>query len=238
MAQGLNKEYIFNYEDEIQKYLNILHKNSKEFNLNIVAYCIMNNHVHLLIYSKNIKEVSEFMRRVNTTYAMYYNKKHNRCGYVFRNRYKLQEIYTKTQLISCINYIHNNPVKAGMCKNRQDYKYSSYNDYINKTGFINDKLIKQCFGSEEINYKEAYENDYECDKFIEYYDAEKEKHTKKQIIRKFMKEKNLKLDEIINNKIYLREIVEKLYTECNITQKEIGETLGVSRLKVHRILKK
>ena len=108
MVQGLNKEYIFNQECEMKKYLNLLQKNIKDLDIMIPAYCIMNNHSHFLLYSENVQDVSKFMRKVNTSYGIYYNEKHNRCGYVFRNRYKSEEIFTQSHLISCINYIHNN----------------------------------------------------------------------------------------------------------------------------------
>ena len=70
------------------------------------------------------------MHKVNTLYAIYFNKKYNRVGYVFRDRYKSQAIYSEKQLYTCINYIHYNPVKAGICKIASEYEYSSYNEYI------------------------------------------------------------------------------------------------------------
>ena len=199
----------------------------------IVAYCIMNNHAHFLINTEDTNELSEFMRKVNTTYAIYYNKKYDRCGFVFRNRYKSEEIFSEKHFISCINYIHNNPIKAGMCVNREDYKYSSYNDYINKTGFINDLLLKKCFKQQKIDYKEVLQSKIECFRFIE----EDTKISKTEIVKNFLEEKQIELTDIKNNKEYLKEISLILYFDYNITQKEIGEILGVSRLRIHRILK-
>lgn len=237
MVQGLNKEYIFNEEGEIRKYIEILQEKEKNMNLMIVAYCIMNNHAHFLIYSDEIKEVSKLMSKVNTKYAIYYNKKHNRCGYVFRNRYRVEEIYTQKHLLSCINYIHNNPVKAQMCKTKKEYKYSSYNDYINKSRFINDELIKKCFIENNIDYLDILKNDYESHNFIEYYEDKQNNKSINLILEKFSKEKNIDLDKIKGNKSYLKDLAFKLYMQTNITQKEIGELLGVGRLKIHRILK-
>ena len=198
----------------------------------------MNNHVHLLIYSPKIEEVSKFMSRVNTKYAKYYNRKHERCGYVFRNRYRSEEICTSARFINCIKYIHNNPVKARMCKSVSDYKYSSYNNYINKTAFVNEKLIQECFKNNGIDYKEILEeNCQECD-FMEYDDLEEKERNKKQAIEKFLQEKHIKIDEIKENNKYLKDLALKLYFECNIRQKEIAEILGVNRLKIHRIIKR
>ena len=69
------------------------------------------------------KKLSEFMHRVNTIYASYYNHENNRVGYVFRNRYQIQTIKDEKHLKGCIVYIHNNPVKAMIVNKCSDYNY-------------------------------------------------------------------------------------------------------------------
>jgi len=138
IIQGINKEYIFNDEIEIKVYLKNLKEKIKDTNVKIISYCMMNNHAHFLIYYTDITEVSKLMKMVNTKYAMFYNSYNNRCGIVFRNRYKSEEILTYSHLLTCIKYIHNNPVKAGMCDSADNYKYSSYNEYKERKGIILD----------------------------------------------------------------------------------------------------
>lgn len=235
MVQGLNKEYIFNQEKEIEKYFDLLSENIEKFKLKIVAYCIMNNHVHLLTFSNDTNGISKFMQKINTKYAIYYNKSHNRCGYVFRNRYKSEEIYSRAHLLSCINYIHNNPVKAGMCENKSDYKYSSYNDYLNKEGFVNEELIQKCLVDYGISYKDILENNYKGFRFIESEDLDE--NDKDKIIKKYLEKENLKLEQIKNDRAILKKIVVELNIEYNFTQKEISEKLEISRAKINRILR-
>ena len=126
MIQGINKESIFKTENYIRRYLKILEKTQKERKVEIIAYCIMNNHAHLLIRTDNIEELSKFMQKTNGMYAQYYNFMQERVGYVFRDRYKTQPIMSQRQLIQCIKYIHQNPVKAGLVKDAGKYKFSSY----------------------------------------------------------------------------------------------------------------
>ena len=86
------------------------------------------------------------MQKINTTYSRFYNKKFNRVGYVYRDRYKSQTIVDRKHLINCLIYIHNNPLKAGIVSRIQDYKYSSYLEFLNGGTIINDKSIKILFG--------------------------------------------------------------------------------------------
>lgn len=95
----------------------------------------MSNHVHFTIYVEDINELSQLMFKVNSKYAQMYNKKNNRCGVLFRNRYQIQPIFNERQSLNCIDYIYKNPVKAGMVSRCEDYKFSSYNDYKKNAGF-------------------------------------------------------------------------------------------------------
>lgn len=76
MTQGLEKRYIFNEPAEIKFYIKIMYELLKEYNLKMIAYCIMNNHAHMLIKADNINELSMYMQRLNSKYAVYYNKIH------------------------------------------------------------------------------------------------------------------------------------------------------------------
>ena len=138
----IGEESIFGEERHIKKYKEIIFDKLKDVPVTILAYCIMHNHSHLLIYSENPKEISKFMQKVNTTYSMYYNKINNRVGYVFRNRFKSQEIFNQGQLYTCLRYIHNNPVKANITKTMQEYEHSSYNEFFGARKIINDKSEK------------------------------------------------------------------------------------------------
>ena len=126
MVQGINKEYIFKSDKYKKKYLEFLNKANGNTNIDIIAYCIMTNHAHFLIRCDDIEKVSYLMKKTNTSYAKYYNNAEKRVGYVFRDRYKIQEIMNQKHLYLCADYIHNNPIKAKMCATPKEYKYSSF----------------------------------------------------------------------------------------------------------------
>lgn len=129
MVQGIDKEYIFNRKIDIKYYISILYELKDELNIKIIAYCIMNNHAHLLIHTNDVSNLTKYMHKTNTKYAIYYNKIHDRVGYVFRNRFKSEGIYSERQLYNCISYIYNNPVKAKICRTPEEYPYSNSKYY-------------------------------------------------------------------------------------------------------------
>ena len=142
MVQGVNKEYIFYDNEHIERYLDIIQKNKRDYEFTIIAYCIMNNHAHFLIYAKDIEQFGKFMQKINLIYAQFYNREQKRCGVLFRNRYQAEAILTKQYLINCIKYIHDNPLKAGIVKRSEDYKYSSCSNYMKNIGECKEELLR------------------------------------------------------------------------------------------------
>ena len=146
MVQGINKEYIFDNEKYKDKYFKLIVNMEKKHQISLLAYCIMDNHAHLLIYTNNTEQLSAYMKSVNCRFAKYYNKEKQRVGYVFRDRFNSQYINNKNYLLRCLNYIHMNPTHAEIVQKPEQYVYSSYNDYINKTNIVSDDKIKLIFG--------------------------------------------------------------------------------------------
>lgn len=220
MVQGINKEYIFNQEIYIKKYLKFLKENQKQTNLKIIAYCIMTNHAHLLIKAENIQELSKFMQKVNSSYARYYNYMEKRVGYVFRDRFKSQAIMSEKQYYNCIRYIHLNPVKAKIVEKQEDYKYSSYIIYQKrlkkkeKTESEKSELNYICNNNEEIkeNFIEV-KNDEDINNMIE----------------EFIKTKKLKITEIFENREILKKLIKYLKKEKGIKYTEIMEKFGITK---------
>ena len=208
VTQGINKSYIFDKPEDIKFYIKTMYELEKKYSLKIIAYCIMNNHAHILIESEIVQELSKYMQRLNTKYGRYYNKKYNRVGYVFRDRYKSEGIYCEKHLYNCIKYIYDNPVKAGICTKPQDYPYSNYR-----------KSIKNIAEQEYI--------------FI---DAEVERNDG-QIIKEYLKQNNISLIDIKNNKALLNVSVKNLKNNYKISLRKIAEELNIGRETIRKIYK-
>lgn len=239
MIQWINQEYIFDEDVEKKTYLKYLKEKIKDKELQMISYCIMSNHAHFLIYTDDVMQISKLMSQTNTKYAIYYNQRHNRCGFVFRSRYKAEEIVSYHHFLSCINYIHNNPVKAQMCKTPGEYKYSSYNEYKEKEILINKNKIIQIFKKYHMDISDIFNGKYEAYRFIEHEESNNIEEIKNQIIENFLINNKMKsINDIIYNKKFLKDIVTQMYIEYNFNQTEIARALGVERTKINKMINK
>lgn len=129
MQRGVGKQIIFESEDDYKFYLKKLKTYKELLNIEVIAYCLMENHVHLLIRTDDCSKISNLMQRIGTSYAVYYNGRYTHSGHVFQGRFACELINDEKYLMTCIRYIHNNPVKAGI-SSIESYRWSSYIEYL------------------------------------------------------------------------------------------------------------
>jgi len=233
IVQGIKKEYIFNSKVNMDKYVQLLISEKEKFRVEVLAYCVMNNHAHILLYTEKITEMSKYMHSVNQKFAQFYNYINNeRVGYVFRDRFKSEPIYNEKYLIRCIRYIHNNPVKAKIVKSPGEYRYSTYNNYL--TGDIS-KIIKENI---DINSVISI-SDIEIMKDNVFIDVE---DNAREVIQTKLLEIKLKYDvsltKLLKNECLIIEVVEEIKKDYKISYRAIIEELGISESTWKRIKKK
>lgn len=238
MVQGVNKEFIFNTEEAIKEYLRIVRKNQGEYKIEIMAYCMMNNHAHFLIYTEDIEEIGKFMHKTNLLFAQKYNDDNNRVGVLFRNRYRSEAIFHNKYLINCIKYIHENPVKARIVEKCEDYPYSSYRDYMNNTGVTKCEIMQVLFGR-NCDYSELFESAKER-RFI---DVESDRNMLvgeyiESGILEFQKNHAKELSEVLSDRSIFKSMIGFLKDECGIKYIELSNYFGISKsvmeaLKIH-----
>lgn len=130
--RGNRQEIIFRENIDYIVYLGILKETLKFYendNYKLISYCLMSNHVHLLLKTGR-KDPSFFMRRVNSMYARYFNSKYQYIGHLFQGRYFSNLINNVIELLEFSRYIHLNPVRAKMVDSPEKYMWSSYNKIV------------------------------------------------------------------------------------------------------------
>lgn len=216
IVQGINKEYIFNKENYKKQYLKIINQYSKQEKIEIIAYCIMDNHAHFLVKVKQKENMSKLMQKVNTKYAKYYNyKEDGRAGYVFRDRFISEPIKDGKHFWQCINYIHLNPVKAHIVQKCEDYPYSSY--------------------GKENNLKSNQEsNDEYCDDVFLDVDVDIEEKIKEGIAV-FIRKYNKNVIDIFTKREVLKQLIKYLKNEKKIKYSDIIKKLEITKGTMERL---
>lgn len=129
MMRGVNRQQVFEENEDYIFFVEQLRKYKERTGFELYAYCLMNNHVHLLIKEERTA-VSEIIRLVGGGYALWYNTKYDRVGHVFQSRFRSESVITPGSLLRVARYIHQNPIKAGLCSCAEEYFFSSYNEYL------------------------------------------------------------------------------------------------------------
>lgn len=162
-ARGNHRNDIFREEEDFQVYLTLIKEAIEyyeESKYEIICYCLMTNHVHLLIRTEE-QPIGKIIGRINSMYAKYFNNKYNYIGHLFQDRFYSEIIEDDKQMLSASRYIHLNPVRANMVQKPEEYKWSSYAMFIGKEKkkLISSEKILSYF--KEENRRELYK------KFVE-----------------------------------------------------------------------
>ena len=230
MTQGINKEYIFEENRCKKKYMELLQKEANEFDIKLIAFTIMDNHAHILLYTENINHMSLFMKNINAKFAMYYNYIYKRVGIVFRNRYKSQPILSEKQLLNCIRYIFNNPVRAKIVLDPEEYVYSNFQEFKKKDNIL-DEIYKK------INYSIKFPkiNSEKLTLESDFLDTSEDKEIFiKQLINNYEKEHNL---TICRNRKDMENIVKYIKREVNVSNIALADILQLSKSTIAQYLR-
>ncbi len=139
IVRGNGKQLIFEESDDYNFFLKRMLEYSREMGVLVCAYCLMSNHFHLLLHDCT-DSLSLFMKRLNVSYARFFNWKYDRSGHLFQDRYKSEPIEDDSYFLSTLCYILNNPSRAGIAAS-DGYPWSSYNMY-NSSQSIDTELIR------------------------------------------------------------------------------------------------
>ena len=124
--RGNNRSLCFYETADQRHYLELLAKISERYGVTVHAYCLMSNHVHILVTCGHVDSISWMMRVIGSSYAQHINKKYERTGTLWEGRHRSSLIQSTRHLLNCYRYIELNPVRAKMVKHPADYPWSSY----------------------------------------------------------------------------------------------------------------
>lgn len=250
MVRSIKELDLFKEDSDKVKYLSIVKRVQLKHGFKVYAYCLMNNHGHLIIDCAGA-DISKAMHAINLSYARYFNRKYDRYGHVFQDRFKSKVIDTHGYLVNLSAYIHNNPKDISKYKdNVQAYPFSSFKEYLNDTdtfGILSKSLLSNIIGFQTTEKEEAYltlvkeSNDAQAIDEVEFTHPKTRYVNHKELISKYKSS-----EDVINHVArVLKQNPQDIYikyrrscskiralscvfmvTFCNMSQEEICETLG------------
>ena len=135
MLRGINRQQIFEDREDNLVYLQTLKEYKYKCGYKVFAYCLMGNHIHLLI-KEGSEPLALVFKRIGASFVYWYNAKYKRVGHLFQDRFKSEAVENGQYLHTVISYIHQNPVRAGICSHPEEYTYSSFREYLGQPGLV------------------------------------------------------------------------------------------------------
>ena len=151
--RGANREPIFRSDDNYLFLQQRIMENVNEWDVTVIAYCLMPNHYHIVLRQDGARSLSNFLQALFNSYTKAFNKMYNRSGTLFEGRFRAIPILKEEYLIHLCRYIHRNPLEAHLVANLNYWPYSNYLEWI---GERSGPLVDREFVSSRFPASEAY----------------------------------------------------------------------------------
>ncbi|MBR6090222.1 MAG: transposase, partial [Anaerolineaceae bacterium] len=226
--RGVNRQAIFFDDDDRNRFVQAMEKYSGETHTDIITYCLMTTHVHILLNTPD--QLGLFMKKLSSSYVYYFNHKYDRIGHLFQDRYKSEAVESEEYLLTAARYILQNPQKAHIC-NTEDYRWSNWNDVVSMSGFTKPGILYEIAGK-ELPLKEFLlkENDDIC--LDEYTPIVLSDQETQKAIRKICGETDPM--QISNLPKKARDILLVKMKDAGISIKQIEQYTGIGRNIIYR----
>ncbi len=146
--RGAGRRFLFEDDDDHRFFLAKTSEYTDKADVHVLAWCLMPNHIHMLLECDEVASLTQMMRSLGTSYGRYYNGRHGHVGPVFQDRFHSFPVESDAYLLELIRYIHLNPTRAGIAR-YDDYPWSSYLEYTNAPILCMTKRILGLLGSPE-----------------------------------------------------------------------------------------
>ncbi len=170
MMRGVNRQDIFECDKDYLKFLDLLHRaafprdeqnHALPPNIVVFCYCLMPNHVHLLVRETPAIRISDAIKSISVAYAYYFNQKYEHIGHLFQDRFRSEVVNDMAYFITLFRYIHQNPVAAKISESVDDYRWSSWAEFNTNLPKVDVHVCAVSSVLQRIPYKELASYVYE-----------------------------------------------------------------------------
>ncbi|MFZ5642576.1 MAG: transposase [Bacillota bacterium] len=239
MIRGNERRNIFLQEEDKLRFLETV-KEKQGDRFFLLAYCLMDNHVHLLL-REGKEDVARVMKRITVSYVYYFNKKYKRVGHLFQDRYRSEVVEQDRYILALVRYIHQNPVKAGMVKRAGEYKWSSYQSYLKEdepiAGILEKETVLGLFSADKSTAIKMYKEYMDQEGQEEFIDITEEaeimdEEEAQKLYESMLRDRGLKSKRHVTD-----EIIRQFKAVTGLSIRKIAGIVGLNKDKVNKILK-
>ena len=238
-ARGTGKQLIFECDDDRWGFLELMRDCCREAGVTVVAWCLMGNHVHLVLADYEDR-MSAAMHRLLLTYARRFNKRTGRTGHLFQNRFDRRALDTDQHLMAAIRYVHANPQEAGIALIER-YPWSSFAEYLRafdddaRMGFSDPSAVLEIFGSAEGFIAYSLEMPDDSDPMIR--DMGETEWERRAFADKMARRLGVPLKELKTVAPVRRDAIIYALHEAGYTVRDVERYTGISKSTVSRIVR-
>ena len=187
MFRGVNHCHLFEEEQDFEKLMDYVVAVQEEFEVEVHAYCLMSNHGHFLMREKAAGDLQLVMKKILAPYASWFNRKYERCGALIADRYKSVCVENDPYLLTLVRYIHQNPIAAGMADRCEQYRWSSYRDYlVDQNGFAKTEFVLSMFSVDPADAVNRFEGFHQNTSHVEIIQPDRRGLTHSQVLEGIM----------------------------------------------------
>ena len=238
-ARGMGKQLIFEGDEDRWEFLELMRECCCEEGVTVIAWCLMGNHVHLVLADYE-DAMSAAMHRLLLTYARRFNKRTGRTGHLFQNRFDRRSLDTDRYLMAAIRYVHANPQEAGIALIER-YSWSSFAEYLRmydgvaKKNFSDPSTVLELFGSAEGFIDYSLKTPDGSDPVI--HDMDETEWERHAFADKLAKRLGVPLNELKTVAPSRRDGIIFALHNVGYTVREIERYTGISKSTVSRIVR-
>lgn len=244
MLRGNERKNIFLSDEDKLRFMETMYEKKQGASFYLHSFCLMDNHIHLML-SEGLEDISKVMKRITISYVSYFNKKYQRVGHLFQDRFKSEVVEQDSYVLSLARYIHQNPVKAGMVQKAADYRWSSYLSYLNKDDYfakmIDTSTIMNLFSNDELVAMKKFEefmNAKSTETFLEFNEEIEAmgEEAAKELFKRMLIEQELEVSQ--GAKVQLPDaFIKDFKGKTKWSIRKIAAITGLNKDKVNKILK-
>ncbi len=240
MQRGNERKNVFQDDEDKSRYLETIRQIKQEQRFSLHAYCLMDNHIHLMI-KEGTEEIGKIMKRIAVSYAFYYNQKYKRVGHLFQDRFKSENVESDGYILSLARYIHQNPVKAGLTETPSKYRWSSYNEYLSesRSDILDSEFVIGLFSSNKEKARSLfidYMNQDSDEAFMDLLEEEIEmdEDKAKELYQTMLRNKGIVTG--IGEKVKIPDdFIKEFKLKTRLSVRKIAVITGVNKDKVSKI---